>query len=417
MKLPKLLKSPLWRFYLVLTLTVLLLAFSLNQLYLLLNSGAQPSVDARLVLDAVQQLRSHDKVLSCQMDGPVDCTDSLFIIYPPESWLGQANQQPGQVIPLADSEGQIQLCSVEPGQELLCLNQLNWPKQQGLRVELAYLFYLLLLLSLFYISRNLFRDIEVLRRSSLQEIRHGKLPAFNLSSRSYLAPLAQSLKNMTDKIEQLNAFQAEMAETVCHDIKTPVARLKLISHLLTPERVANSKLEIAANLQEIEANIYDYLRLAQNEYLQQDYERTDVNLADFCQALIQKFHGYSSVPVQLEIQPDVPQSYPSDQLLLQRAISNLLSNALRFAGSTVWLQLKVEQSTLLISVSDDGPGWQKPVAQQKDFQLQHHGLGLSIVRRVAEQHQGQLELSTSPAGGACCSLRLPLSVKASQAVE
>lgn len=408
MKSLKQLQSPLWRFYLMLTLTVLLLAFSLNQLYLVLNSGAQPSVDARLVLNAVQQSRLQHKTLSCQADESVDCSDSLFIIYPPETWQGQTDQQPGQVIPLADSDGQIQLCSVEPGQELLCLNQLNWPKQQGIRVELAYLFYLLLLLCLFYISRNLFRDIEVLRQSALQEIRYGKLPAFKLSSRSYLAPLSQSLKNMTEKIAQLNAFQAEMAETVCHDIKTPVARLKLISHLLTPERVVKSQAEIAVNLQEIEANIYDYLRLAQNEYLPQDYERTQVNLVEFCQALIEKFHGYSSVPVHLHLQPGVPVCYTSDQLLLQRAVSNLLSNALRFARTEVRLTLTTAQSQLLIEISDDGPGWQQPVTYQHDFQLAHHGLGLSIVRRVAEQHQGELKLSISPLGGACCTLVLPM---------
>ena len=143
MKSLKQLQSPLWRFYLMLTLTVLLLAFSLNQLYLVLNSGAQPSVDARLVLNVVQQSRLQHKTLSCQADESVDCSDSLFIIYPPETWQGQTDQQPGQVIPLADSDGQIQLCSVEPGQELLCLNQLNWPKQHGFRIEFAYLFYLL----------------------------------------------------------------------------------------------------------------------------------------------------------------------------------------------------------------------------------------------------------------------------------
>lgn len=408
------LQSPLWRFYLLLAATVLVLALSLNQLYLLLSRHEQPSVDARLVLDAVQQLRQHNKALSCHADGPEDCSEALFIIYPAGFWQGHQSgqtlaQQP-QVIPLADSEGQIQLCSVEASQELLCLNQLNWPRQQGLRLELAYLFYLLLLLSLFFISRHLFRDMELLRQSALSEIRHGRLPAFELSRRSYLAPLAQSLKNMTARIEELGSFQAEMAETVCHDIKTPLARLKLLSHLLNPAQLEQSRQDINSNLQEIEANVYDYLRLAQNDYLQQEPCREAICPLTLCREQIARFSQFSTVPITLDVQGELPACCMADKLLLQRALNNLLSNALRFAKSQVLLSLSADTNWLCFCISDDGPGWSAPEAaktQASGPELAHHGLGLSIVRRVASQHGGRLQLTQNTGGGACCLLQIP----------
>lgn len=411
MNLKRLFGVPLWRFYLVIAATVLVLALSVNQLYQLFSSQNQPSVDARLVLDAVQQLRQHNKALSCHADGSDDCSDALFIIYPAGFWQSQQSNQllaeHAQVIPLADSEGQIQLCSVEASQELLCLNQLNWPKQQELQVELTYLFYLLLLLSLFFISRHLFRDIEVLRQSALSEIKHGRLPDFVLSHRSYLAPLAQSLKNMTARITELNSFQAEMAETVCHDIKTPLARLKLLSYMLKPEQLEQTKQEINGNLQEIEANIYDYLRLAQNDYLQQNLDYQDVNVVEFCQQLVQKFALFSTVPIQLETAGDVARPLCADTLLLQRALNNLLSNALRFAKTAVQLQIHADEHCCCFCISDDGPGWQSG-QNGKGIELAHHGLGLSIVRRVASQHGGELTFERSPSGGASCRLTLPL---------
>lgn len=402
---------PLWRFYLVIAATVLVLALSLNQLYQLVSQQNQPSVDARLVLDAVQQLRQHDKALSCHADGPDDCSDALFIIYPAGFWqsqqTGQVLAQHPQVIPLADSEGQIQLCSVEASQELLCLNQLNWPKQEEIQLELTYLFYLLLLLSLFFISRHLFRDIEVLRQSALSEIRQGHLPDFVLSQRSYLAPLAQSLKSMTARITELNSFQAEMAETVCHDIKTPLARLKLLSHMLRPDQLEQTKQDINSNLQEIEANIYDYLRLAQNDFLQHELDYADLNAVELCQQLIQRFALFSTIPIRLEADQTVPKTLSADTLLLQRALNNLLNNALRFASTAVQLQLHADERYCYFCINDDGPGWQSGETGS-GIELAHHGLGLSIVRRVASQHGGNLALEHSNSGGASCRLAIPL---------
>lgn len=399
------LATPLLRFYLAIVITVVLLAVSINQLYNLLSDKPSPSVDARLVLDTVQQLRQHKKPLSCALDAASSCDDALFVVYPPGYWQGVQDFPVGEVVPLRDAAGQVLLCSMEQSGELLCINQLNWPQVQGWRLELAYVFYLLLLLALFVVSRNLFRDVTVLRNSALSEIRHGKFPDFTLSPRSYLTPLAQSLKNMTGRIEQLNRFQAEMAETVCHDIKTPLARLKFISHLLKPEQIEQSRQQILANISEIEENVYDYLRLAQNDYTEQGLSLQPVALHSYCEQLIHQFQTNSEIPLQLHISDDVPAQLMADRTLLSRALNNLVSNALRFAKQRVALDVQLMQSNICFCVSDDGPGWQ---GQQIADDIEHHGLGLSIVRRVAEKHQGELQFATSACGGACCRLILPL---------
>lgn len=396
--------TPLLRFYLAIVITVVLLAVSLNQLYNLLSDKPSPSVDARLVLDTVQQLRQHQKPLSCALDASSSCEDALFVVYPPGYWQGVQDFPIGEVVPLRDAAGQVLLCSMERSGELLCINQLNWPQVEGWRLELAYVFYLLLLLALFVVSRNLFRDVTILRDSALSEIRHGKFPDFRLSSRSYLTPLAQSLKNMTSRIEQLNRFQAEMAETVCHDIKTPLARLKFISHLLKPEQIEQSRQQILANINEIEDNVYDYLRLAQNDYTEQGLSLQSVHVRSYCEQLIDHFQTNSEIPLQLHIADEVPEQLVVDRTLLSRALNNLLSNALRFAKQQVALDVRLQQAQICFCVSDDGPGWQ---GQQVQDDIEHHGLGLSIVRRVAEKHQGELQFATSVFGGACCRLLLP----------
>ena len=406
-------KSPFVRFNFMVGLTVLLLAVSLSQLYAVLNEKAPPSVDARLVLDAVQQLRQHDKALSCSADQMQGCDDALFIVYPAEYWGGQLSATPGTIVPLQDSQQQTMLCSVEKSGELLCLNQLNWPNPNEASVDLAYVFYFGILLALFLISRNLFRDMAILRQSALQEIRHGRFPDFELSSKSYLAPLAQSLHNMTDRIEQLNRFQAEMAETVCHDIKTPLARLKFISHLLNANSIEQSRGQIAQNLQEIEENVYDYLRLAENNYLNQELNLQHIELATFLSTLLAPH--IDPTQVQLELVCESGLTCQADSKLLARGVNNLLINAMRFAKSKVLVSACMVPSAaagepaafICISIEDDGPGWPKLDSSSKaehqpatDDGIAHHGLGLAIVQRVAEKHQGSLRLSLSAQGGA-----------------
>ncbi len=420
MKIPQLFSSPLLRFYLVLASTVLLLALSLNQLYQLQQQQQAPSVDAGLVLDAVQKLHQHDKALSCSVDEAQSCDDSLFLVYPPGFWQGVVSPGTGSIIPLTDSSGAQMLCSVGENGELLCLNQLNWPVATPAGLDAAYLFYFLLLLLLFRISRNLFRDVEVLHQSALADIRFGKFPDFVLSRSSYLSPLAQSLRNMTNRIEQLNKFQAEMAETVCHDIKTPLARLKFISHLLQADKIEQFREQINNNAKEIESNVYEYLRLAQSGYHDNELCATQFSALPYLQQLLQPYLEHSNLSI--ELKADSALYIRADQQLLSRALNNLVANALRFAQSRVWVSAEIINSNtgrqLLLKVMDDGNGAQHQTAAltaalavqqapQPDL-IEHHGLGLSIVQRVAEKHRGRFVLEQEAGQGATAALYLPL---------
>lgn len=435
-------KSPLLRFYCALVITILLLVLSMGQLYDWLSHGQNPQIDARRVLDAVQQLTYKQEPLRCAVQDEADCSQALFIEYPAGSWGSADTDGKDSVITLSDSQGHQLLCGIEPKGELLCINQLNWPSQAELTLDLAYLFYFLLFLALFLFSRSLFRDIELLRHSALQEIRFGKFPAFTLSPRSYLQPLAQSLHSLSERLEQLNRFQAEMAETVCHDIKTPLARLKFISHMLDKERLVEAQQHISRNLDEIEENVYDYLRLAQNEYSQQVLQLETIEMLPYVNALLVPFVMDTDKQIHNLLSKNI--TLQADRKLLARAINNLLLNALRFSRHQIWVRLEVEADWLLLSVEDDGNGWGDEVTMEQpssprgqdigvatasdpatelahsthreglgsDSIPVHHGIGLAIVRRVMQQHGGYLALTQAKGGGALAVLHLPLTPQA-----
>ncbi|WP_337880833.1 ATP-binding protein [Rheinheimera sp.] len=395
-------KSALLRFYLGIVLLVLLLFFSLNQLYNWFYQGDETVEAARSMLHQVYY-HSEQQRLHCRLSDSEDCTDSLYITYPRGYWQPQPDVVYGVEV-MRDNEGNASMCSEMPGGELICLSQLNLPDGADFSIDLAHVFLLLLLLCLFWLSRNLFRDVDTLRRSALQEIKLGHLPAFQLSDQSYLQPLARSLSRMNQTIADLNSLQREMADTVCHDIKTPLARLRFVLLNLEQRLSAEQSAQISRNLQEIEDNVYDYLRLAQQNF-RSELTLSEVRLDRVLQELIDKFS--TNTEHQIRLQSTEPLVIQADQKLLQRALSNLLSNALRYCQTSVWIEICLVQQDCHIDVCDDGEGWHSGREHNTDG-LSHHGLGLAIVQRVARQHGGDFIRLNRDEGGAVARLKLPV---------
>ncbi|HEX5792241.1 MAG TPA: ATP-binding protein [Rheinheimera sp.] len=395
--------SALLRFYFAIVLLVLLLFFSLNQLYSLMYQRNDIVVAAQSILQQAYLYQQDPALrLSCRISDTEDCADSLFVTYPQDMW------QPIQGFDyqleiMRDSEGNASLCAAMPSAELLCMSKLNLPVSLDFSVDLVHVFILLLLLFLFWLSRNVFRDVETLRQSALKEVALGRLPAFQLSKQSYLQPLAQSLSRMNQTIADLNTLQREMADTVCHDIKTPLARLRFILLRLENQLPDSDSSQIRRNLQEIEDNVYDYLRLAQKGF-RSELQLSQIDPAELLAELIDKFAANSEHI--LILRPAPAFSIQADKKLLQRALSNLLSNALRYCHGHVWVELQLADNCCLIDIIDDGAGWNS--AEAVSDGVSHHGIGLAIVARVAMQHGGNFSRFDRPEGGAVARLSLPV---------
>jgi signal transduction histidine kinase len=105
--------------------------------------------------------------------------------------------------------------------------------------------------------------------------------------------------------------------------------------------------------------------------------------------------------------------------MLERALDNLLRNALRFnpEGAPIELSASTDDDWLLLSIRDHGPGvdeahlarLSEPFFRAPGQTTAGHGLGLAIARRAAERHGGDLLLGNHPDGGFVASLKLPLS--------
>lgn len=150
----------------------------------------------------------------------------------------------------------------------------------------------------------------------------------------------------------------------------------------------------------------------------EDIDPHPIPLTEWLEHFVQtNVHSMNGCPLELRWQARVPQLV-GDEYLLDIALGNLVDNARKYAGreAPVVIETRVKPGFVGLAVIDQGPGI-APEHQQAVFGEYFRispqsgasgmGLGLSIVRRIAEKHGGQLELDSVVGQGCCFSLWLP----------
>ncbi len=226
---------------------------------------------------------------------------------------------------------------------------------------------------------------------------------------------AAQIEALVQSRDALLASQKSLLANASHELRSPLARIRMGLELMgdgSGEAVAQRRPAIERNLQELDMLIDEILLASRLDSQEADigtFEPVDlVGLAaEECarvQALLQ------DPPAQLSV--------PGVSKLLRRALRNLLENANRHGGGELQLQLREEAGFAVVDVLDKGPGvplalrerifepfYRLPGASEKDGGV---GLGLALVKSIAQRHGGSVQCNNRPEGGACFSLRLPL---------
>ncbi len=228
----------------------------------------------------------------------------------------------------------------------------------------------------------------------------------------------RALQNLVNRQQRLSAM-GEMAASLAHQIRTPLATALLyLSHLNRPQQTDAARLrvteKIRARLRHLEGMVNDMLVFARGGG-SGAVEKVGIDgvLADVRQTLepqLQILQG------ELRIDNAVSGAVVNgSRAALAGALLNLASNALQACGNAARLCITVRTprpGQLTLSVSDNGPGIPAAVIDRifEPFfttRPDGTGLGLAVVRAVAEAHHGSVWVESPPGQGACFGLRLP----------
>lgn len=214
---------------------------------------------------------------------------------------------------------------------------------------------------------------------------------------------------MRERIQRQIAQRTAMLSGVSHDLRTPLARMKLQLEMLGPIEGGE---DLKADVAEMERMLEEYLAFARGEGTEAPAPVDLGLLLDEVAAIV----GRDGRAVTVRTEGDLV--IPARLQAIRRAIANVLVNALRH-GKKVEAAARRLGDWIEITVDDDGPGI--PAESREDvfrpfFRLDASrnpatggiGLGLAIVRDIMRGHGGDATIEASPLGGARAKLRLPV---------
>jgi two-component system, OmpR family, heavy metal sensor histidine kinase CusS len=246
-----------------------------------------------------------------------------------------------------------------------------------------------------------------------------------------LAELAFTINSMLDRLQESFERLQQFSADVAHELRTPLSNLRseaevVLAQPRQPEeysRALSSCLEEGNRL----AGLVDTLLfLARAEQPRAELQRTRIDLAAELALLREFFEAAAGEKgIALQVEAAGPVWAEVDRTLLQRAVSNLVTNALTYAppGATVTLAAKVEGGLATVSVADTGvgiPSEHLPRIFDRFYRIDaartgssgHVGLGLAIVQSIARLHGGRVSAASEPGHGTEIRMELPTSPSA-----
>jgi len=224
--------------------------------------------------------------------------------------------------------------------------------------------------------------------------------------------LGRTFNNMGDKIKSLLDSHRELLGIVAHELRTPMARMRLALELIREDssEESSSKIERMEKdlvaLDDLVTELLNYNRLSRESA--GSFE--EVDLREICEVLANSETWERN---DLEVTIQGRSRCSGDPALIARAVGNLVRNAVRHAESRIRLTLdKDADGSVSVTVEDDGPGYSSSVMDRLGEPFVKGpdggtGLGLAITGRIAALHGGSLEFGSSrELGGARAVLRL-----------
>lgn len=219
---------------------------------------------------------------------------------------------------------------------------------------------------------------------------------------------------MTRKLAQIEQDRAVMLAGISHDLRTPLARLRLEAELSVPDPHAREA--IAGDVAQLDAIIGKFL----------DYARPDnvhlcpVSLNDTVETCLEPLRKRRDIEFRVAMQEGLVAL--ADPVELQRAIGNLLENATRYGKSPgvdlaqVDISARYRDDKLMLRLRDHGPGVRPDQIHQLTTPFfrgesartaaNSTGLGLAIVAQIISRMGGSFHLSNASGGGLCANIVL-----------
>lgn len=224
-----------------------------------------------------------------------------------------------------------------------------------------------------------------------------------------VAGAARAFNAMQRAIQKHLDERTQILTSISHDLKTPLTRLRLRAADIAP---AEQRTRFEADIDAMAALVQEGLDYAQSAQLREVRVPLDINrlIEDIAERGGDMDHRVS-------IAGALADPYDCAPRAIERAIQNLVDNAVKYGGSA-HISVHEQPDSIEIRVEDDGPGLPDDLLQKmfdpfvrgensRNRETGGTGLGLSIARNLVRGHGGEIRLENRPQGGLAAHVTLP----------
>ena len=269
-----------------------------------------------------------------------------------------------------------------------------------------------------FVARRALRPVAALSAAA-QEVAARQDPAMSVpvSGGAELALLGTSINTMLAALDDARQQQRRLIDDAAHELRTPLTSLRTNIEVLAGGRLTLDEDRVAlladlnAQLEEFSNLVGDLDHLARGELV--DSEPAPVAFGAVVGSAVRRARRRAGT-VELRVIERAPGIVTANASLLERAVLNVLDNAVKWSPPGAPVEVVLEGTVL--TITDHGPGippteaelvferfWRSPSARA----MPGSGLGLSIVRQVVTGHHGTVTIHTAPGGGTVVRLALP----------
>jgi two-component system sensor histidine kinase RstB len=246
--------------------------------------------------------------------------------------------------------------------------------------------------------------------SAAQRFGEGHLTErIHFDSGSSFDRLGIAFNQMADNINALIASKKQLIDGIAHELRTPLVRLRY--RLEMSENLTGAESQaLNRDIGQLEALIEELLTYARLDRPQTELHLSTPDLPVWLQTHINDVQSVN--PHRKLLTAITPGAYGAlDMRLMERVLDNLMNNAMRYSETTLRIGLDLQGSQAILCVEDDGPGIE-PAEREKVFEpfvrldpsrdraTGGCGLGLAIVRSIAQAMGGSVRCEASELGGA-----------------
>jgi signal transduction histidine kinase len=270
------------------------------------------------------------------------------------------------------------------------------------------------------------------RGSSPQEAVRRQIMLFTVTFFLLLLVIAAGLVatyRLVRRETEMARLKADFVANVSHDLKTPLSLIRMFGETLEMDRVADEATRReyysvitreSERLSRLIENVLDFSRI---ESGRRKYDMRLTAVEPLIRETIEAFSyplAQQGFKVEVSVAPDLP-DLPMDAEAVSQALANLVDNAIKYSGDRKRLRIeaRVEDREIAISVVDDGIGIPQEehgrifekfyrVGRSETQGRRGSGVGLALVRHIAEAHGGRVTVESRPGEGSRFTLGLPV---------